>query len=173
MHMCMHTTMYVCLHKHIHTYTYIQTYIHKVMHVCLHRSISTFIQYTCMSEFIHICMHTYIHTNRLMDMCAYTYTCMDTYIENIHRRNYHDLLDSFDLKQIVEVVTHEDGHTLDHIVIPTVSNVQFTEIEQSHKISYHYFIHANISFSKPAVKRDIVNYRCFKMSKWGAMEFRL
>ena len=86
----------------------------------------------------------------------------DEDIENIDRRNYHDLLDSFDLKQIVEVVTHEDGHTLDHIVIPTVSNVQFTEIEQSHKISDHYFIHANISFTKPAVKRDIVNYRCFK-----------
>ena len=34
-------------------------------------------------------------------------------IENIDRRNYHDLIDSFDLKQIVEVVTHEDGHTLD------------------------------------------------------------
>ena len=86
----------------------------------------------------------------------------DEDIENIDRRNYHDLLDSFDLKQIVEVVTHEDGHTLYHIVIPTVSNVQFTEIEQSHKISDHYFIHANISFTKPAVKRDIVNYRHFK-----------
>ena len=86
----------------------------------------------------------------------------DEDIENIDRRNYHDLLDSFDLKQIVKVVTHEDGHTLDHIVIPTGSNVQFTEIEQSHKISDHYFIHANISFIKPAVKRDIVNYRCFK-----------
>ena len=47
-------------------------------------------------------------------------------------------------------------------MIPTVSNVQFTEIEQCHKISDHYFIHANISFTKPAVKRDIVNYRCFK-----------
>ena len=31
----------------------------------------------------------------------------DEDIENIDRRNYHDLLDSFDLKQIVEVVTHE------------------------------------------------------------------
>ena len=86
----------------------------------------------------------------------------DEDIENIDRRKYHDLLYSFHLKQIVEVVTHEDGHTLDHIVIPTVSNVHFTEIEQSHKISDHYFIHANISFTKPAVKRDIVNYRYFK-----------
>ena len=86
----------------------------------------------------------------------------DEDIENIDRRNYHDLLDSYDLKQIMDVVTHEDGQTLDHIVIPTVSNVQFTEIEQSHKISDHYFIHANISFTKLAVKRDIVNYRCFK-----------
>ena len=60
------------------------------------------------------------------------------------------------------MVTHEDGHTLDHIVKPTVSNVQFTKIEKSHKISDHYFIHANISFTKPTVKRDIVNYRCFK-----------
>ena len=47
-------------------------------------------------------------------------------------------------------------------MIPTVSNVQFTEIEQSHKIPDHYFIHANVSFTKPAVKRDIVTYRCFK-----------
>ena len=55
----------------------------------------------------------------------------DEDIENIDRRNYHDLLNSFHLKQMVEVVTHEDGHTLDHTVTPTVSNVQFTEIEQS------------------------------------------
>ena len=82
----------------------------------------------------------------------------DEDIENIDRRNYYDLLDSFDLKQIMDVVTHEDGQTLDHIVIPTVSNVQFAKIEQSQKISDHYFIHANISFTKPAVKRDIVNY---------------
>ena len=78
------------------------------------------------------------------------------------RRNYHDLLDSCDLKQIVDEVTHEDGHTLDHIVIPTVSKVQFTDIEQSCRISDHYFIHTRISFTKLPVKRDIVNYRCFK-----------
>ena len=52
-------------------------------------------------------------------------------IKDLDRRNYHDLLGSFDLKQIVDEVTHENGHTLDHIVIPTISNVQFTEIEQS------------------------------------------
>ena len=69
----------------------------------------------------------------------------DEDIEDLDRRNYHDLLDSFDLKQIVDVVTHENGQTLDHIVIPTVSNVQFTEIEPSYKISDHYFIHTRIS----------------------------
>ena len=51
---------------------------------------------------------------------------------------------------------------MDHTVIPTVSNVQFTKIEQSCKISDHYFIHTRISFTKPPVKRDIVDDRCFK-----------
>ena len=63
--------------------------------------------------------------------------------KDLHRRNYHDLLDSYDLKQIVDEVTHEDGHTLDHIVILTVSNIQFTKTEQSYKISDHYFIHTS------------------------------
>ena len=83
-------------------------------------------------------------------------------IKDLDRRNYHDLLDSIDLKQIMDVATHEDGHTLDHIVIPTISNMQFTENEQSYKISDHYFIHTRISFTKLPVKRDTVNYRCFK-----------
>ena len=86
----------------------------------------------------------------------------DEDIEDLDRRDYHDLLDSFDLKQIVDVVTHEDGHTLDHILILTVSNVKFTKIEQSYKILEHYFIHTRISFTKPPVKREIVNYRCLK-----------
>ena len=77
--------------------------------------------------------------------------------KDVDRRNYHDLLDSFNLKQILDVVTHEDGHTLDHILIPTVSNVKFTEIEQRHKILDHYFIHTRISFTKLPVKREIVN----------------
>ena len=83
-------------------------------------------------------------------------------IKDLDRRNYHDLLASFDLKQIMDVVTHEDGHTLDHAVIPTVSNVQFTKIEQSYKISDHYFIHTRISLTKLPVKRDTVHYKCFK-----------
>ena len=62
----------------------------------------------------------------------------DEDIEDLDRRNYHDLLDSLDLKQIMGVVTHEDGHALDHILISTVSNVKFTNIEQSYKISEHY-----------------------------------
>ena len=40
----------------------------------------------------------------------------------------------------------------------------------SYKISDHYFIHTRISFTKPPVKRDIVNYRCFKGvsdEQWG------
>ena len=86
----------------------------------------------------------------------------DKDIEDLDRRNYHSLLDSFDLKQIVNMVTHEDGHTLDHIVIPTFSNMQFTKIEQSYKISDHYFMHTRISFTKLPVKSDIVNFRCFK-----------
>ena len=32
----------------------------------------------------------------------------DENIEDLDRSNYHDLLDSFDLKQIVDVVTHEE-----------------------------------------------------------------
>ena len=83
-------------------------------------------------------------------------------IKDQDRRNYHDLLDSFHLKQIVDVITHENDHTLDPIVIPTASNAQLTEIEQSYKISEHHFTHTRISFTKLLVKRDIVNYRCFK-----------
>ena len=82
----------------------------------------------------------------------------DEDIKDLDRRNYQDLLYSFDLKQIVDVVVHVDGHTLDHTVIPIVSNMWFTKIEQSYIISDHYFIHTRISFTKLPVKRDILNY---------------
>ena len=64
----------------------------------------------------------------------------------------HDLLDSLDLKQIMDVVTHEDGHTLDHIVIPTVTNMQFTETEQLQNLWPLFYTHKNIFYKTASPK---------------------
>ena len=95
-----------------------------------------------LGDFISVQLNDHLNLIRLGDVNIH-----DEDIEDLDRRNYHELLDSFDLKQVMDVVAHVDGHTLDHIVIPTVSNVQFTKIEQSYKISDHYFIHTGMSFT--------------------------
>ena len=38
--------------------------------------------------------------------------------DDINRQNYRDMIDRFGYNQVVTIPTHQDGHTLDHLLIP-------------------------------------------------------
>ena len=38
--------------------------------------------------------------------------------DDINRQNYRDMIDTFGYNQVVTIPTHQDGHTLDHSLIP-------------------------------------------------------
>ena len=43
--------------------------------------------------------------------------------DNYEKQCLDNILDSFDLKQMVDVPTHESGHTLDVLITPTLDNL--------------------------------------------------
>ena len=49
--------------------------------------------------------------------------------DDINRQNYIDMIDTFGYNQVVTIPTHQDGHTLDHLLIPNDCNVEFTNPE--------------------------------------------
>ena len=48
--MCVHALPHTCMYIHIHTYTYVCTYIHRVMHANSRMQIDT-----------HVCLETSMH----------------------------------------------------------------------------------------------------------------
>ena len=38
--------------------------------------------------------------------------------DNINRQNYRGMIDTFGYNQVVCIPTHQDGHTLDHLLVP-------------------------------------------------------
>ena len=60
--------------------------------------------------------------------------------DDINRQNYRDMIDTFEYNQVVCIPTHQDGHTLDHLLVLKDRNIGFTNPEQGYKISDHYFV---------------------------------
>ena len=73
-----------------------------------------------------------------------------------------DLLETFGLKQHVNVATHRCGHTLDLVITRSdddlVSNLNVTDPI----ISDHLAVHCKIAFKKPSYKRKEISYRNWK-----------
>ena len=78
--------------------------------------------------------------------------------DNINRQNYRDMIDTFGYNQVVCIPTHQDGHTLDHLLVPKDCNVEFTNAEQGCKISYHYFVMTKMNYMKAQVHRERIKY---------------
>ena len=58
------------------------------------------------------------------------------------------ILDRFDLKQMVDVPTHESGNTLDVLITPTLDNLIISSSKATYKISDHWFVEFKIKFEK-------------------------
>ena len=58
--------------------------------------------------------------------------------DNYDKQCLDNILDSFDLKQMVDVPTHESGHTLDVLITPTLYNLITSSPKSTYKISHYW-----------------------------------
>ena len=78
--------------------------------------------------------------------------------DDTNRQNYRDMIDTFGYNQVVTIPTHQDGHTLDHLLVPKDCNIEFTNPEQGYKISDHYFVMTKMGYKKAQVHRERIKY---------------
>ena len=78
--------------------------------------------------------------------------------DDINRNKYRDMVVTFGYNQVVCISTHQDGHTMDQLMVPKDCNIEFTNPEQGYKISDHYFVMTKISYRKVHVHRERIKY---------------
>ena len=69
---------------------------------------------------------------------------------------YNKMLASFNLQQRVTCITHESGHTLDHIILREGNNLNIEEPTQGHKISDHWMIKTMLGINKAMKTRKTI-----------------
>ena len=74
--------------------------------------------------------------------------------DNYEKQWLDNILDSFDLKQMVDVPTHESGHTLDILITPTLDNLIISSL-----ISDHWFVEFKIKFEKAIRQKKEIAFR--------------
>ena len=79
--------------------------------------------------------------------------------DNYEKQCLDNILDSFDLKQMVDVPTHESGHTLDVLITPTLDNLIISLPKATHKISDHWFVECKIKFEKAIIQKKEIVFR--------------
>ena len=77
--------------------------------------------------------------------------------DNYEKQCLDNILDSFDLKQMVDVPTHKSGHTLDVLITPTLDNLIISSMRSTHKISYRWLIECKIEFEKGIVQKKEID----------------
>ena len=79
--------------------------------------------------------------------------------DNYEKQCLDNILDSFDLKKIGDVPTHESGHTLDVLITPTLDNLIISSLKATHKISDHWFVECKIKFEKAIIQKKEIVFR--------------
>ena len=79
--------------------------------------------------------------------------------DNYEKQCLDNILDSFELKQMVDVPTHESGHTLDVLITPTLDNLIISSPKATYKISHHWFVECKIKFEKAIVQKKEIVFR--------------
>ena len=60
---------------------------------------------------------------------------------------------------MVDVPTHESGHTLDVLITPTLDNLIICSLKATYKISDHWFVECKIKFKKAIVQKKEIVFR--------------
>ena len=79
--------------------------------------------------------------------------------DNYEKQCLDNILDSSELKQMVDVPTHESGHNLDVLITPTLDNVIISSPKATYKISDHWFVECKIKFKKAKVQKKEIVFR--------------
>ena len=79
--------------------------------------------------------------------------------DNYEKQCLDNILDSFDIKQMVDVPTYESGHILDILVTPTLDNLIIYSVKATYKISDHWFVECKIKFEKAIVQKNEIVFR--------------
>ena len=69
---------------------------------------------------------------------------------------YNKMLASFSHQQMVTCITHESGHTLDHIILREGNNLNIEEPTQGYKISDHWMIKTTLGIDKAKKTRKTI-----------------
>ena len=80
----------------------------------------------------------------------------DEDISNPDKIAYNEMLASFNLQQMVTCITHESGHTLDHIILREGNNLNIEEPTQGHKISNHWMNKTTLGIDKAMKTRKTI-----------------
>ena len=75
---------------------------------------------------------------------------------------YNEMLASFSLQQMVTCITHERGHTLDHIILRERNNLNMEEPTQGYKISDHWMIKTTLGIDKAKKTSKTITMRKYK-----------
>ena len=83
----------------------------------------------------------------------------DEDINNPYKIAYNEMLATFNLQQMVTCITHESGHTLDHI-LREGNNLNIEEPTQGHKISDHWIIKTTLGIDKAMkIRKTITTHK--------------
>ena len=75
---------------------------------------------------------------------------------------YNEMLASFSLQQMVTCITHERGHTLNHIILGERNNLNMEEPTQGYKISDHWMIKTTLGIDKAKKTSKTITMRKYK-----------
>ena len=79
---------------------------------------------------------------------------------------YNEMLASFSLQQMVTCITHESGHTLDHIILREGNNLNIDEPTQGYKISNHWMIKTTLGIDEERKTRKTITTCKNKNLRW-------
>ena len=84
--------------------------------------------------------------------------------DDTYSKQLTSLLESYDMKQLVNFPTHTSGHTLDVVIHRNSDNIVISDLEGDYFISDHCFTSFKISKPKPPLETKIITFR-----KWNSV----
>ena len=89
--------------------------------------------------------------------------------DNADATKFHNLLESFNLKQHVATPTHSRGHTLDLIITRSEENLVDGIVVRDPTLSDHFAVHCTLKLSKPRADQHEITYRKLRSIDMSAL----
>ena len=77
---------------------------------------------------------------------------------NSHATQFKDILEAFNIKQLIKGATHAGGHTLDLLITSDELLVKHVVVGDP-ALSDHYAVYCNLCLQKPQFAKKVVNFR--------------